>query len=101
MSIGFAKLYAFHPMTGKSMWPDEEQAYTFDDAKIVGISSYSYQRDGKTYSKLLVAGSGSMGGTPLPLGGVEEYDLGEGFASGGLPDIPPMVPNLQYWREMF
>ncbi|MDR1874954.1 MAG: hypothetical protein LBQ90_08105, partial [Synergistaceae bacterium] len=103
--IGFGKLYALDPDTGKSGWKGG-QAYTFRNIKIVGISA--------------ARGNLFMGIKTLRSGALEAFAQYEetknyvlhaensiveihsaGSSGPSLPDIPPEIPHLQYWREIF
>ncbi|MDR1048308.1 MAG: hypothetical protein LBL51_01015, partial [Synergistaceae bacterium] len=106
--IGFGKLYALDPDTGDAMW-EGGQSYVFKNVKIVGIS----EARGRIFLgvKALKAGAIEEG-----FGQYEETRHYKTHAGGSiveikpaakskdrmsLPDIPPEIPNLQYWREIF
>jgi Tfp pilus tip-associated adhesin PilY1 len=106
---GFAKLYALNPTTGASKWEDGKQAQTFRNVKIVGMSSYTRDINGKPVGSIFL-GVKPLGGEPLssfPLGSLTHADGSivevnvEVNPPANVPDLTPIVPHLQYWREMF
>jgi outer membrane protein assembly factor BamB len=105
LDIGDAKLYALDPQTGASKWKSgQEQAYVLSNIKIMGISgsrghlflgvkalkpgalsSFSQHEE---LSNFITHVDGSVVEIVTPKGGDTQ------------PNLEPIVPHLQYWREM-
>jgi Tfp pilus tip-associated adhesin PilY1 len=104
--IGEGRLYALDPVTGASKWDDgTQQSYAFDNVKIVGISA--------ARGNLFLGIKALRPGSVEAFGQYEELRHFRGHALNtiieiasaslpeGKPDLTPIVPHLQYWREVF
>gem|GEM_PF-4690482 len=111
--VGFARFYAFDPTTGKPIWNEgHTQAYEFKNVKIVGISDYNRKINGKDFASLFLGVRALSGGALSGFGDYDELNYTEHGDStveietahgggGGTPDLEPVIPHPQYWREVF
>jgi hypothetical protein len=116
--MGYSKLYAINPETGKSMWKGG-QAYTFMNIKIVGISAAggnlflgvrvlrpgalksAFEAYEETKDHYAYAGDSLVQIGPRTLQIKDPPEGSDDPKEGSLPNIQPKVPHMQYWREMF
>ncbi|MDR3264481.1 MAG: hypothetical protein LBT15_00575 [Synergistaceae bacterium] len=107
LELGDSRLYALDPLTGASKWADGGQAHLYRNVKIAGISASG---------KSLFMGIKEL--RPGALDGLHAYDEVKGGkiharntvleiplpvddAPHSTPALAPVVPHLQYWREVF
>jgi Tfp pilus tip-associated adhesin PilY1 len=104
--VGFAKWYALDPETGKSMWKGG-QAYVFKNIKIVGMSSARGNLfigvktlKAEAQAEFLKYEETKNYVTHADSSIIETKRAAES-KSFSVPDMEPVVPHLQYWREIF
>ncbi|MCL2009722.1 MAG: hypothetical protein FWG71_04155, partial [Synergistaceae bacterium] len=111
---GYTRLYAFDPTTGAPVRDGGNGLYAirFNNVKVVGITSYTRQVEGRDVSDLYLAVkplSPSAAGEAKSEHG-DDFDF---FADDTIwrlsappgrsdeLDLDPVVPHMQYWRETF
>ncbi|MDR3230981.1 MAG: hypothetical protein LBT65_06050 [Synergistaceae bacterium] len=106
MELGDSRMYALDPLTGASKWPDGGQAHLYRNVKIAGISASG----GSLFMGIKELKPGALNG----LHAYDEVSGGKIHARNtvleipipveetrGTPQLAPVVPHVQYWREVY
>jgi hypothetical protein len=108
-NIGDGKLYALDPMTGASKWKDDkgkpQQSYVLENVKVVGIAASR----GKLFLGVKALNPEAIKAfdrhrelrNPKLHANGSVVEVGAADGPKTAPNIEPIVPHLQYWREIF